>query len=85
MGFTLGPTLGAFLPSETVPWLALLFAVLDLLFIWCFLPETLPPEKRVRWEPDSGGGRGRQGCPLRAPAPGAGEAGLHGPQIPRPC
>ncbi|XP_070647062.1 major facilitator superfamily domain-containing protein 10 isoform X5 [Bos indicus] len=53
LGFTLGPTLGAFLPSETVPWLALLFAVSDLLFIWCFLPETLPPEKRVRWEPDS--------------------------------
>lgn len=53
LGFTLGPTLGAFLPSETVPWLALLFAVSDLLLIWCFLPETLPPEKRVRWEPDS--------------------------------
>lgn len=53
LGFTLGPTLGAFLPSETVPCLALLFAVSDLLFIWCFLPETLPPEKRVRWEPDS--------------------------------
>ena len=85
LGFTLGPTLGAFLPSETVPWLALLFAVSDLLFIWCFLPETLPPEKRVRWEPDSGGGGGRQGCPSHAPAPGAGEAGLHGPQIPRPC
>nr|XP_005894500.1 PREDICTED: major facilitator superfamily domain-containing protein 10 [Bos mutus] len=47
LGFTLGPTLGAFLPSETVPWLALLFAVSDLLFIWCFLPETLPPEKRA--------------------------------------
>lgn len=53
LGFTLGPTLGAFLPSETVPWLALLFAISDLLFIWCFLPETLPPQKRVRWEPDS--------------------------------
>lgn len=53
LGFTLGPTLGAFLPSEMVPWLALLFAISDLLFIWCFLPETLPPEKRVRWEPDS--------------------------------
>ncbi|XP_025145378.2 major facilitator superfamily domain-containing protein 10 isoform X1 [Bubalus bubalis] len=47
LGFTLGPTLGAFLPSETVPWLALLFAVSDLLLIWCFLPETLPPEKRA--------------------------------------
>ncbi|XP_061277003.1 major facilitator superfamily domain-containing protein 10 isoform X5 [Bos javanicus] len=47
LGFTLGPTLGAFLPSDTVPWLALLFAVSDLLFIWCFLPETLPPEKRA--------------------------------------
>lgn len=85
MGFTLGPTLGAFLPSETVPWLALLFAVSDLLFIWCFLPETLPPEKRVRLERDSGGGGGRRGCPSRAPAPGAGEAGLHGPRTPRPC
>ncbi|XDA77813.1 hypothetical protein R6Z07M_007903 [Ovis aries] len=47
LGFTLGPTLGAFLPSETVPWLALLFAISDLLFIWCFLPETLPPQKRA--------------------------------------
>ncbi|XP_017905342.1 PREDICTED: major facilitator superfamily domain-containing protein 10 isoform X2 [Capra hircus] len=47
LGFTLGPTLGAFLPSEMVPWLALLFAISDLLFIWCFLPETLPPEKRA--------------------------------------
>nr|XP_054365008.1 major facilitator superfamily domain-containing protein 10 isoform X3 [Mirounga angustirostris] len=47
LGFTLGPMLGASLPAETVPWLALLFAASDLLFIFCFLPETLPPEKRA--------------------------------------
>ncbi|CAD7675978.1 unnamed protein product [Nyctereutes procyonoides] len=47
LGFTLGPMLGASLPSETVPWLALLFAVSDLLFMFCFLPETLLPEKRA--------------------------------------
>nr|XP_025743080.1 major facilitator superfamily domain-containing protein 10 isoform X8 [Callorhinus ursinus] len=47
LGFTLGPMLGASLPVETVPWLALLFAASDLLFIFCFLPETLPPEKRA--------------------------------------
>ncbi|XP_045630749.1 major facilitator superfamily domain-containing protein 10 isoform X4 [Ursus americanus] len=47
LGFTLGPMLGASLSAETVPWLALLFAVSDLLFIFCFLPETLPPEKRA--------------------------------------
>lgn len=51
LGFTLGPMLGASLPAETVPWLALLFAASDLLFIFCFLPETLPPEKRVRGDP----------------------------------
>uniref|UniRef100_A0A7N5K365 Major facilitator superfamily domain containing 10 n=1 Tax=Ailuropoda melanoleuca TaxID=9646 RepID=A0A7N5K365_AILME len=47
LGFTLGPMLGASLSAETVPWLALLFAASDLLFIFCFLPETLPPEKRA--------------------------------------
>lgn len=47
LGFTLGPMLGASLPVDTVPWLALLFTVSDLLFLFCFLPETLPPEKRV--------------------------------------
>uniref|UniRef100_A0A8D0XKE0 Major facilitator superfamily domain-containing protein 10 n=1 Tax=Sus scrofa TaxID=9823 RepID=A0A8D0XKE0_PIG len=47
LGFTLGPMLGASLPVEMAPWLALLFALSDLLFIFCFLPETLPPEKRA--------------------------------------
>lgn len=47
LGFTLGPMLGASLPAHMAPWLALLFAASDLLFILCFLPETLPPEKRV--------------------------------------
>ncbi|XP_057358008.1 major facilitator superfamily domain-containing protein 10 isoform X4 [Manis pentadactyla] len=47
LGFTLGPMLGASLPVDMVPWLALLFAVSDLLFILCFLPETLPLEKRA--------------------------------------
>ncbi|ELK06563.1 Major facilitator superfamily domain-containing protein 10 [Pteropus alecto] len=47
LGFTLGPMLGASLPVRTAPWLALLFAVSDLLFLFCFLPETLPPEKRA--------------------------------------
>ncbi|ELW62763.1 major facilitator superfamily domain-containing protein 10 isoform X1 [Tupaia chinensis] len=47
LAFTLGPMLGASLPMETAPWLALLFAVCDLLFIFCFLPETLPLEKRA--------------------------------------
>lgn len=39
--------LGAFLSVEMVPWISLLFAVSDMLFIFCFLPETLPQEKRV--------------------------------------
>jgi hypothetical protein len=39
--------LGAFLTLEMAPWLSLLFAVSDLLFIFCFLPETLPLEKRA--------------------------------------
>nr|KAF6280178.1 major facilitator superfamily domain containing 10 [Pipistrellus kuhlii] len=47
LGFTLGPMLGACLPLQLAPWLALLFAVSDLLFLFCFLPETLPPEKRA--------------------------------------
>ncbi|XP_069352769.1 major facilitator superfamily domain-containing protein 10 isoform X1 [Eulemur rufifrons] len=46
LGFTLGPMLGASVSVEAAPWFALLFAVADLLFIFCFLPETLPPEKR---------------------------------------
>ncbi|XP_012879336.1 PREDICTED: major facilitator superfamily domain-containing protein 10 [Dipodomys ordii] len=47
LAFTLGPMLGASLSVEMVPWLSLLFALSDLLFIFCFLPETLPPEKRA--------------------------------------
>uniref|UniRef100_A0A2K5D6A1 Major facilitator superfamily domain-containing protein 10 n=1 Tax=Aotus nancymaae TaxID=37293 RepID=A0A2K5D6A1_AOTNA len=47
LGFTLGPMLGASLPVEMAPWFALLFAASDLLFIFCFLPETLPMEKRA--------------------------------------
>ncbi|XP_008576199.1 PREDICTED: major facilitator superfamily domain-containing protein 10 [Galeopterus variegatus] len=47
LGFTLGPMLGASLRVETAPWFALLFAVSNLLFVFCFLPETLPPEKRA--------------------------------------
>ncbi|XP_031991940.1 major facilitator superfamily domain-containing protein 10 isoform X1 [Hylobates moloch] len=47
LGFTLGPMLGASLPLEIAPWFALLFAASDLLFIFCFLPETLPLEKRA--------------------------------------
>lgn len=76
LAFTLGPMLGASLPVETAPWLALLFAVSDLLFICCFLPETLPPEKRVRWEPDRHRGSlpGPAGRPVAGP--GAGEAEL---------
>lgn len=58
LGFTLGPMLGASLPVWTAPWLALLFAVSDLLFLFCFLPETLPPEKRVRWDPETDGALG---------------------------
>lgn len=76
LAFTLGPMLGASLPVETAPWLALLFAVSDLLFICRFLPETLPPEKRVRWEPDRHRGSlpGPAGRPVVGP--GAGEAEL---------
>lgn len=46
LAFTVGPMLGAFLSVEMVPWISLLFAVSDMLFIFCFLPETLPQEKR---------------------------------------
>lgn len=47
LAFTVGPMLGAFLSVEMVPWISLLFAVSDVLFIFCFLPETLPQEKRA--------------------------------------
>ncbi|CAO2640226.1 Major facilitator superfamily domain-containing protein 10, partial [Lemmus lemmus] len=47
LAFTVGPMLGAFLSVEMVPWISLLFEVSDMLFIFCFLPETLPQEKRV--------------------------------------
>ncbi|XP_047422604.1 major facilitator superfamily domain-containing protein 10 isoform X2 [Sciurus carolinensis] len=47
LAFTLGPMLGATLSVEMAPWFSLLFAVSNLLFIFCFLPETLPPEKRA--------------------------------------
>ncbi|KAK2495160.1 hypothetical protein MC885_000257 [Smutsia gigantea] len=61
LGFTLGPMLGASLPADVVPWLALVLAVSDLLFILCFLPETLPQEKRAA----------RQASPVPLPAPQA--------------
>lgn len=51
---------------EMVPWISLLFAVSDMLFIFCFLPETLPQEKRV------GPGPGVRGFPLCASAKGDG-------------
>lgn len=47
LAFTLGPTLGAALPPDSAPRLALLLALGDLLFMLCFLPETLPPERRA--------------------------------------
>ncbi|XP_036056652.1 major facilitator superfamily domain-containing protein 10 isoform X2 [Onychomys torridus] len=47
LAFTVGPMLGAFLSVEMVPWISLLFAVSDILFIFFFLPETLPQEKRA--------------------------------------
>lgn len=69
LGFTLGPLLGASLPAHLAPWLALLFAASDLLFILCFLPETLPPEKRVSTGrlPAACGLRGRGHRFLRRP------------------
>uniref|UniRef100_A0A8C9M7H4 Major facilitator superfamily domain containing 10 n=1 Tax=Panthera tigris altaica TaxID=74533 RepID=A0A8C9M7H4_PANTA len=80
LAFTLGPMLGAFLPAEMVPWLALLFAASDLLFIFCFLPETLPAEKRVRWVPEPAGLLGPQ-C-LRGPLPlGPGLTGSPAPSL----
>uniref|UniRef100_A0A2K5MN04 Major facilitator superfamily (MFS) profile domain-containing protein n=1 Tax=Cercocebus atys TaxID=9531 RepID=A0A2K5MN04_CERAT len=63
LGFTLGPMLGASLPLEMAPWFALLFAASDLLFIFCFLPETLPLEKRA--PSVSLGFRDLQSCPHR--------------------
>ncbi|KAB1282027.1 Major facilitator superfamily domain-containing protein 10 [Camelus dromedarius] len=66
LGFTLGPMLGASLPLESAPWLALLFAISDLLFIFCFLPETLPLEKRPGDAASSC--QGPQFCPLQAPS-----------------
>lgn len=89
LGFTLGPMLGASLPVETAPWLALLFAVSDLLFLFCFLPETLPPEKRVRLVTETtdrslGWGlssMGLSGCPSCVPFLGAGEVGLCSPVV----
>lgn len=47
LAFTLGPALGASLPPDAAPWLALLLALAALLLALCFLPETLPPEKRA--------------------------------------
>ncbi|XP_048384232.1 major facilitator superfamily domain-containing protein 10 [Stegostoma tigrinum] len=56
LGFTIGPMIGAYFASSTekdgsffvqTAQLALLFAVSDLVFIFLFLPETLPREKRV--------------------------------------
>ncbi|XP_021533306.1 major facilitator superfamily domain-containing protein 10 isoform X2 [Neomonachus schauinslandi] len=79
LGFTLGPMLGASLPAETVPWLALLFAASDLLFIFCFLPETLPPEKRPP-------GRPLQSCPRpRHPPSPPGSKPLWICSAPWPC
>ncbi|XP_043559736.1 major facilitator superfamily domain-containing protein 10 isoform X1 [Chiloscyllium plagiosum] len=56
LGFTIGPMIGAYFASSTgkdgsfflqTAQLALVFAVSDLVFIFLFLPETLPREKRV--------------------------------------
>ncbi|XP_068926940.1 major facilitator superfamily domain-containing protein 10 isoform X2 [Petaurus breviceps papuanus] len=56
LGFTIGPMIGAYLAAETgkgdvfyfhAALLALVFAISDLVFVFCFLPETLPREKRV--------------------------------------
>ncbi|XP_029447927.1 major facilitator superfamily domain-containing protein 10 [Rhinatrema bivittatum] len=56
LGFTLGPLMGAYFARDTASeeifyvrpaLLALLFAVLDLIFIFFLLPETLPKEKRL--------------------------------------
>ncbi|NP_001088384.1 major facilitator superfamily domain containing 10 L homeolog [Xenopus laevis] len=56
LGFTIGPMIGAYFAmnaaSEEIFYvrpalLALFFAVADLIFIFLFLPETLPKENRV--------------------------------------
>ncbi|GCC20923.1 hypothetical protein chiPu_0019493 [Chiloscyllium punctatum] len=56
LGFTIGPMIGAYFASSTgkdgsfflqTAQLALVFAVSDLVFIFLFLPETLPRQKRV--------------------------------------
>ncbi|XP_051875323.1 major facilitator superfamily domain-containing protein 10 [Pristis pectinata] len=56
LGFTIGPMIGAFLGSRAgkdeafyvqPALLAMTFVVSDLLFIFFFLPETLPREKRI--------------------------------------
>ncbi|XP_025027043.1 major facilitator superfamily domain-containing protein 10 isoform X3 [Python bivittatus] len=56
LGFTLGPMLGAYLALETEKdelfyvrsaVFAAIFAVADFVFIFVWLPETLPKEKRV--------------------------------------
>ncbi|NP_001084807.1 uncharacterized protein LOC431848 [Xenopus laevis] len=56
LGFTIGPMIGAYFAmnaaSEEIFYvrpalLALFFAVVDLIFIFLFLPETLPKENRV--------------------------------------
>nr|XP_033806373.1 major facilitator superfamily domain-containing protein 10 isoform X2 [Geotrypetes seraphini] len=56
LGFTLGPMIGAYFARDAAneelfyvrpALLALLFAVLDLIFIFIFLPETLPKENRL--------------------------------------
>ncbi|XP_061439519.1 major facilitator superfamily domain-containing protein 10 [Rhineura floridana] len=56
LGFTLGPMFGAYLAKETEKGevfyvrsaiFAVIFAVIELAFIFILLPETLPEEKRV--------------------------------------
>ncbi|XP_038661797.1 major facilitator superfamily domain-containing protein 10 [Scyliorhinus canicula] len=56
LGFTVGPMIGAYFASNAgkdgtfflqTAQLAMVFAVSDLLFIFIFLPETLPKEKRI--------------------------------------
>ena len=92
LGFTLGPMLGASLPVQTAPWLALLFTISDLLFLFCFLPETLPPEKRVQWDPETTSGSwgwglgsvGLQGAPHGCQSRVPGEAGLSSFGIQKP-
>lgn len=62
--------LGAFLSVEMVPWISFLFAVSDILFIFFFLPETLPQEKRVGPGPGvRAPSVGMRGFPLFVPVP----------------